>query len=53
MSAADCSADSAVMPPPSSETKPAKKPLSQARCYCENGAVSGTSDAIGVGFGAA
>ena len=44
ISAAACSPESGVTPEPSSETSPAKKPLSQARCSSENGAVSGTSD---------
>ncbi len=38
-----------MTPAPSSETSPAKKPLSQARCSAVNGAVSGTSDGIGGG----
>ena len=47
ISAALCSGESAVTPAPSSDTSPAKKPFSQARCSAENGAVSGTSEGIG------
>ena len=47
ISAALCSGESAVTPAPSSDTSPAKKPFSQARCSGENGAVSGTSAGIG------
>src|SRR5262249_20131800 len=47
LSAAFGSGESSVAPIPSSATRPAKKPLSQARCSGENGAVSGTRCALG------
>ena len=44
ISAADSAGDSGVTALPSTEIRPAKKPLSQARCSGVNGALSGSSE---------